>query len=126
MSDLPDTRTHLNQIVQALRMAAFPRVLWDFADAYSTAFVPTKEGAKKTQAAVRQIRNDAAFRHWISENAELEHPTYCRMALHMLFEVLEHAPLEQKQQMTARIANAPLLCKIVDFGFDVLIQSLKA
>ncbi len=105
-------------------MSAFPRVLWQFADAHSGTFVPTKLGARTTREAVIQIRNDAAFRHWICENATLQDVVYCRMALFAWFEAFEHASLEQKRSMTARLAAAPILCRILDNALEILELNL--
>ena len=122
---LPDTKTHLRNLINALRMSAFPRVVYQFADAFAPTFVPTKSGARAVALKVAQIKNDAAFRHWICENAELSDVSYCRMALHVIGDMMEQSNEEQLRWVTARLAAAPLLCKFVLFGLESLERSLR-
>ncbi len=124
-ADFPDVRKQLSQIVQSLRMNAFPRVLWRFADAHAALFVPTRAGATGTREVVSQLRNDPAFRHWICENATLEQVTYCRLGLHLLGEQFEHNGPQELQNWAKRIMLRPMFVPIVDTGLSIAQRVLK-
>jgi len=124
-SPSPDVRSQMQRVIQGLRMAAFPQVLWRFADALSPSFVPTKTGARQTRSAVQEIRNDAAFRHWICENADPEQVTYCRMALHMMGDAIDSADESQLAVLARSLMARPMLVCLVHDGLLIAESRLN-
>ncbi len=110
-SPMPDVRKQLSYLIQALRMACFPRTLYQCADQLAPLVV--------------QIRNDAAFRHWISENAEPTDVVYCRMALFQIGNEIEAADASRLADLGARILRDPRCTPIVAYGLERLVLILK-
>lgn len=123
---IPDTRMQLLNLVNALRLAVFPKVLWKCADATARDFVPTQAGLEMFLQRIGTCRNDADLRHWLSEGAEISDLIYCRMALHCLGNRIEEYEENDLRLLSRRIILNPMLVRIVDIGGRILMPTLKA